>query len=108
MSGYVGFCGSLPVPVDAPKHYFHPRPPPSIPARRLLSGPGIGPNPRVHAILSTNHDDAHVGILTECLKDRGNLTATAIGRNIQRRPIQAKKADLLLWIDFVVQTIEIA
>src|SRR5262245_34392328 len=63
---------------------------------------------REHAVFAADHDDAHVRILAECLDDRGDLTAPAIGHDIQRRPIEPEKADLLLRVDVVVQAIEIA
>ena len=65
------------------------------------------PARRIHAVFPANDDDAHVRIMTECLQDSGNLTAAAIGHDIQWRPIEPKKSNLLLRIDFVVQAVEI-
>src|SRR5262245_57436297 len=62
----------------------------------------------VHAVLSADHDDADVRILAERVHDRGDLTASAIGHHVERWPIEPEKADLLLWIDFIVQPIEFA
>src|SRR5262245_23298980 len=62
----------------------------------------------VHAVLSADHDDAHVRILAERVHDRGDLAAPAIGHDVERRPIEPEKADLLLWIEFIAQPIEVA
>src|SRR4029077_2525449 len=45
--------------------------------------------------------------MAECLHDGGNLTAAAIGHDIQWRSIEPKKSNFLLCIDFVVHAIEI-
>src|SRR5262249_44432041 len=61
----------------------------------------------IHAVFSANDDDAHVSIMAECLQDSGNLTAPAIGHDIQWRSIEPKKSNFLLRMDFVVHAIEI-